>query len=98
MSCSSAVRRIPCCSASPACSLERQCPVSAGSKSFNRKCLQSSTRNIFATFPVFIVPCSFHHKISYAGALGLDQPLLCAVDSNPQLRLMIGSLRVDADF
>src|SRR6202522_1361665 len=55
MSCNSAVRSIPSCRASAACSLELRPPQSAGSKSFNRKCLPLSTREVLASLPVFIL-------------------------------------------
>src|SRR5947209_3734901 len=45
---------MPSLTASSACSLECQFAVSAGSKSFNRKCFPLSTRNALASFPTFI--------------------------------------------
>src|SRR5258708_7810235 len=46
---------MPFCKASCASSFDFQCPVSAGSKSFSRKCLPPSTRYFFASFSIFIV-------------------------------------------
>src|SRR5579864_5165877 len=46
---------MPSTSASVAWSLDFQCPVSAGSKSFRRKCFPLSTRKVLASLPVFIV-------------------------------------------
>src|SRR5271166_2622428 len=46
---------MPCCTASAACFCECQCPVSAGSKSFSRKCFPVSTRNLSDNFLVFML-------------------------------------------
>src|SRR5579864_4721807 len=67
---------MPSCNASAACSFECQCPVSAGSKSFNLKCLPLSTRKVLAILPVFIRPllnvyCTtryqYWNKLSHTG-------------------------------
>src|SRR5271165_7198592 len=82
---------MPCCTASAACFCECQCPVSAGSKSFSRKCFPVSTRNLSDNFLVFMLDQPPGQTglppLYFDGLRAHDRQLACCQASKPPVTL-----------